>query len=123
MADDFKGSNHIDLEPGDANVPVKFKFKAASASTANDGAIPYGSTLASSTVHAHLHSDTGIAVSTQLVTSRALSSNSVVAYLTHTTTIVDGLYDLTMVNTYSLSGSTLVMTRQHDFDRVFVRNR
>ena len=79
MADNFQGDKHIDLEPGDANVAVRFKFNAASASTANDGAIPYGSMLTNSTIHAHKHSDTGISVSTKIVVARDLSGNAVTA--------------------------------------------
>lgn len=119
MADAFKDQDYIVLQSG-ANIPLQFKFNACSGSTKNDGAIPYGSTLASSTILAY--DEQGNAISTSLVTSRGLSSNIVTAYLTYTSTFVDGLYKLTLKNTYSLSGSTLVMSREHDFERILVGN-
>lgn len=121
--DDFQGSNHQTIEPGDVNVPIRFKFNAASASTANDGSIPYGSTLAASTIHAHRHDDTSFDASTMLIGSRALSANTVTAYLQHSTKMPDGLYDVVAHCDFSLLGSTLVMTRQRDFDRIYVGNR
>ena len=114
---------YVDIQPGDANVPIKFKFNAASASTSNDGSIPYGSTLAASTIHVHRHDDTGFNASTMLISSRTLSSNSVIAYLQHSTQMPDGLYDVTVKCNFNLSGSTFVMTRQRDFDRIYVRNK
>ena len=47
MSDHFQGTDHIELQPNDQNIPVRMKFKAASASTKNDGSMPYGSTVAS----------------------------------------------------------------------------
>lgn len=121
--DAFQGSDHVDIQPGDVNVPINFKFNAASASTANDGSIPYGSTLVASTIHAHRHDDTSFDASTMLVNSRALSSNNVIAYLQYSTKMPDGLYDVVAKCDFSLSGSTLVMTRQRDFDRIYVKNK
>lgn len=118
--DGFQGSDHVNIQPGDANVPLTYRFRASTASTANTGAIPYGSTLVSSTIRAHLHDDTGVSVSTSLVVARSLSSQKVTAFLSYSTTLVDGLYDLTVVATFSISGSTRIMTRQRDFDRVYV---
>ena len=45
MADQFKGSHYIELQPGDSNLPYSFKCVACSAATANDGAMPYGATM------------------------------------------------------------------------------
>lgn len=118
--DGFKGSDHVNIQPGDANVPLTYRFRASTGSTANTGAVPYGSTLASSTIRAHLHDDTGVSASTTLVVARSLSSQKVTAFLSYSTTLVDGLYDLTVVATFSISGSTRIMTRQRDFDRVYV---
>ena len=120
MADAFKDQDFITVQPGDANVPMQFRFKPCSASTANDGAIPYGSTLAGSTITAY--NEQGTAVSTSLATARSLSSNIVTVYLAHSTAFLDGVYKLTFKNTFSVSGSTRVMTKQWDYSRVYVGN-
>lgn len=118
--DNFKGDAFINLQPGAANVPIALRLPAASASTKNDGAIPYGSTVASVAMSAKLM-ETGTA-STSLVTGSALSGNGVIAYLSHTTTLSDGLYGITATVTFSLTGSTAVAVREFDLNRVYVRN-
>lgn len=123
MGDSFKGSDHVDLQPGDVNVPLGFRFNPCSASTANDGAIPYGSTLASSTWSVHLHDNTGVTASTMVVAVSVSSERMVTAYATWSSGFIEGLYDVVVQPTFSLSGSTRVMTRQYDFDRVYLRNR
>jgi hypothetical protein len=117
---DFKGSDHIKIQVGDANVAHKFKFKPCTGSTKNDGTIPYGSTLASSTILAY--NEQGTAVSTSLAVARSLSSNIVTVYLSHSTAFTDGVYKLTFNNTFSLSGSTRVMSKEYDYNRVYVGN-
>ena len=123
MADSFDGSNHVDLQPGDENVPLGFRFNPCSASTANDGAIPYGSTLASSTWSVHLHDDTSVTASTLLVSVSVSSDRTVTAYATYSSGFMEGLYDVVVKPSFSLSGSTRVLTRQYDFDRLYLRNR
>ena len=118
MADSFKDQSHVVLQSGDANVAYAFKFRPCSGSTTNDGAIPYGSTLAGSSVAGY--DEQGRDVSTTLVVARSLSSNIVTVYLTHSSTFVSGTYKLTFNNTYSLSGSTRIMSKEADYRRVLV---
>jgi hypothetical protein len=122
MGDGFQGSEHVDIQPGAVNVPVSMRFRVSTGSTANTGAVPYGSTLVSSTVIAHLHDDTSVN-GNAMVTATSFSSQIVTAYLSHSTTLVAGLYDLVAVTVFDLSGTTRQMTRRYDFDRVYVGNR
>ena len=123
MADKFDGSDHLDLQPGDSNVPQAFRFNPSTASTANTGAIPYGSTLMSSTAFVHRHDDTSVDASTALIVSKTVSSNTVTVYLQHSTMVPPGQYDLVVKPTFSLTGSATDFTRQYDFDRIFLKNR
>ena len=118
MADAFKDQDYVNIQPGDLNMPLQFKFNPCSATTANDGVIPYGSTLASSTVWGY--TEQGVNISTNLIIARALSSNIVTTYLRHSSSFGDGIYKLTLQNTFSLTGSTKIMTRQYDFNRIFI---
>jgi len=121
MADDFQGDNYLTIQPGDANVPVKFRFVAASASTANDGSMPYGSTVMSSSCTAH--NKDGISVTTKLIAATTQSVNTVIVYLNYNSTLANGEYHLTVKPTFSLVGSTRNMTREFDYNRIQVRNK
>lgn len=121
--DNFRGNLHITLEPGDVNVPLRAHFPPASASTANDGAIPYGSTLANCTAYAHLGDDTAYDGTTMMIAAVEVSSNIAVAYLTWTSDLVSGMYHITWKPQFALTGTTRLMTRQFDYDRVLVGNR
>lgn len=115
MGDSFQGTGHIELYPGDANVPVWFKIPVASASTANDGAIPYGSTLASATVT--MEAARGW-TSSGLITSVTVSSQIVFVTLSHSSTFKTGIYTLKATISFSLAESVLTMTRPFRFNRV-----
>ena len=120
MADHFQGSESIELQPGDVNVPVRMKFNAATASTANDGSMPYGSTV--KTVVFSIKNERGINATSFLRASSALSGNTVIAYLKYSTGVADGRYFLTGKVSFSLAGSTLVLTKEFDLRRIFKRN-
>lgn len=121
MTDHFKGTGHIELQPGDVNYPVSFRFVAASASTANDGSMPYGSTV-QSVVSSIKDDGKGIDATTSLIASSALSGNTVTVYLNHSSDVADGDYTLTAKMTFALSGSTRLFTREFDFRRIKLRN-
>ena len=120
MADDFTGSGHVTLQPGDVNVPVAEKFNPASASTNNDGAIPYGSTLSSVTFTCFHEDGTS---STALITSSRVSGNSAYAYLSYSTAVSDGVHHLTATAIFSLSGVASSMTREFDLNRIYVKDK
>ena len=120
--DSFEGSHYVTLQPGDTNVPIRFKFKACNYTTSNDGSIPYGSSLHNKTIKAHYYNSTQ--VSTGCIVSSVLSSNCVVAYLTWTTALARGRYGLDITVTAALGGTTAtVMKKQFDFNRLYLKDR
>ena len=125
MADSFDGSNHINIQPGDVNIPVHLKLNPTSASTRNDGSIPYGSSVQSVTFTAH-HSESGLSATSAIFSSSSEagpSGNTVVAYLEYDSTLPTGLYDLTAKVVFTISGSSLLATREYDLNRVYVTDR
>ena len=86
----------------------------------NDGAMPYGSTVVTSTYFAQ--SWDGV-VTTELISATTTSGNSVIMYLSYSTSLTKELYHVTAKVTHSLAGSTRQMTREYDFNRVYVRDK
>lgn len=122
MTDNFQGIDHIELQPGDINYPASFRFVAASASTANDGSIPYGSSI-HKVVSTIKDRNKGIDATTSIIASSALSGNVVTVYLNHSSDVADGEYILTTKVSIALSGSTTtIFTREFDFRRINLRN-
>jgi hypothetical protein len=118
--DSFKGSDHIEINPGSSNIPIWLRFIPASESTENDGAVPYGSTMQSYSVTAKSIEDN--TASTALIESVSASSYSVLVYLNHTTTLAAGNYFLRATVVHALSGSTAnLMTRSYDLDRIILK--
>jgi len=120
MADSYDGTRHVELQPGDVNIPVFLKLNACSASTANDGSIPYGSTVVSATVTCFHRNGTS---STALISGSTESGNTVVVYLSYSTAVPTGRHDLTAKVTLSLSGWSANMVREFDLNRIFVKDR
>jgi len=121
MVDTFDGVKTINLQPGERDVPLRMRVTIASASTANDGFIPFGSTLSSVAVTAH-NGETRSS-STQLIAATSISGNTVVIYLDHTTKLEAGTYHIETRGTFSVSGSTKQLVRQMDFNRVIMKDR
>ena len=121
MVDSFKGNKHITLRPGVTQKPVWMKFNAASASTANDGSMPYGSTLHSFSVQ--IKDEITNTATTQLHSAVGLSSNKGIVYLRHSTAVSTGLYHIIGTATISLTGTTQRMTELFDLERVYVVNK
>jgi len=119
MPDAFQGSGSITLYPGDENVPISMRFPPCTGSTKNDGAVPYGSTIDTATATAS-YLDDGTA-STALISAVTYSSHKVIIYLTHSTSAPKGLHSVISTVTWSLSGSTRLMTRPFDLDRILVK--
>ena len=120
--DSYEGTHYVTLQPGDTNVPIRFRFVPCTASSANDGAIPFGATVHNKSVKVHAAKST--AESTALIVSVSLSSNTIITYLTWSTQVARGKYHLTADITCALDGSTaLAMVRQFDFDRLYLKDR
>lgn len=120
MPDHFEGSKSVELNTGDDYRVLWLKFKPATASTNNDGAIPYGSTLNSYTVTIE-NAVSGVASSSSLIRTASMSSNKLAVYLMHSTAVDTGLYHLSIDGSFSISGTTYYMSKQFDFDRIYVR--
>jgi len=123
MVDTFDGVKTINLQPGEVDVPLRMRFTIASASTVNDGFVPYGSTLSTATVTAH-HGQSRSS-STQMIAGTSVSpaNNTIVVYLQYTTELVAGLYHVTALGTFSISGSTKQLIRQMNFNRISMKDR
>jgi len=119
MADSVKGTDYTVLQPGDTNVPISLRLKAATASTANNGSIPYDSTVHASSWTAY-NSD-GINAST-MITSASLTSNIATVFLSYSSNLVKGMHKLTARVTVNLPGTTS-MKREYDMNRILVKDR
>ena len=118
--DEFKGIGYIDLQPGSSNIPVIARFKAATASTENDGSIPYGSTLTSATWAWIGPNQTTAGASSNMIVSSRVSTNMAYAYLTWSSNLRNGLHKLTCTAIFSLAGTTATMQLERDLDRIYV---
>ncbi len=118
MVDDFRDGGYITLRLGSSNVPIWMKFNPASASTKNDGSIPFGSTLISATATVTNY-ETGVA-SSSMIDTVTTSSNMVVAYVDYSTGLLPGLYYLTATVIFSISGSALELSRPFDLERIYL---
>ncbi len=123
MQDSFDGSNYILIQPGDSGLPFRFKFPACTASSKNDGSLPYGSTVKGCT-SARLRPIAKVATTaftTAPIQTVTRSSNKIILTMGWTTTVTKGQqYRLTMKLKISNSdGST--SHRQFDFNRVFFK--
>lgn len=95
---DFEGQKVVKLQPATRNLPVSLAFAVCSSPTANDGAIPYGSSIASAVVKAY--SPAGTEVTSSLVTKAAtVSGTTVSCEISYYTGIVAGKYKLTAILT------------------------
>ena len=113
MADSFQGVSDIIIQPGSATVPYTFTFAACSSATANDGSIPFGTTISSAVVKAF--NEAGTDSTTSLISSQSLVTPVVTVNLKWPTT--DGRYSLEFVLTLS-SGAVM----EFDFTRVYAKD-
>ena len=111
---DFQDYGDITVQPGDLTVPYQFSMPPCSSASANDGAIPYGTTIASVVVTGEKADGTA---ATGLVASSSVASNIVTVNLTYPST-GEGLYHLEFVCTLN-TGAKIEL----DFNRVKVRDK
>ena len=117
---DFEGTKPIFLQPSDARVPYAFEYTVCSATTANDGFLPYGHTLSSVVTSVH-REDATVQTTAILATSSATGQVHTV-FLSYPTSVgaVTGKYHMTFVAT--ISDGTTTYVRELDFNRLIVRN-
>ena len=111
MADNFQSTKIIRLQPASDGVPYTFTFAACTSATANDGSIPYGSTISSAAVKAF--DEAGDDKTAEIVSSSSSSDLVVTVYLDWPATTGAGRYSLEIVLTLS---SGVVM--EFDFTRL-----
>lgn len=120
--DSFQGNATINLQRGTSNVPYRFQITVATSSNRNDGALPYGSTVASFTILAHPVGSTRS--STQFIVDKTQSGNELITRLTWTTQINPGIYQMEFKVSCSVNGVlTTPLKRQFDFARVILKER
>ena len=115
MADSFDTSGIIILQPGSATVPYSFTFAAATSATANDGSIPFGTTISSADVKAF--DSLGNDVTAEMVASESNTTLSVTPVLKYPATTGAGNYSIEFLLTLS---SAAVL--EFDFTRVYARD-
>ena len=115
MGDSFQGVADIILQPGSATVPYTFTFAAASSATANDGSLPYGTTISTGVVIAY--DEAGNVVTTEMIASESNTSTVQTVNLKYPATTGAGRYSLEMVLTLD-SGAVM----EFDFTRVFAKD-
>ena len=78
----FLGDDKFVLLPGTADYPMRFTFSACTTATANDGSLPYGTTIASATILALDKDGTDIttALTDAVSVSGGLSVNVALSY-------------------------------------------
>lgn len=113
---DFQGQLTIKLQPTTRNMPVSLTFSACSSATANDGAIPYGDSIASAVVKSY--GPDGAENTSSLVTGAAAVLGSTVSFeISHYIGIATGRHKLTAILTMA-SG----YTDEFDCRRIIVAN-
>lgn len=111
----FEGTKIIVLQPTEVDVPYRFHFTVCSATTANDGAIPYGLTIAESS--ATCHSEDGTDFSADIISLTSLTSFYTTLRLTYSTLAGPGKYHLRFKNTLS-DGAF----KEFDFNRLVLKD-
>jgi hypothetical protein len=115
MADSFQGVEDIILQPGSATVPYTWTFAACSSATANDGSIPYNTTISTGIIKAF--SEAGADVTAEMVASESNTALVQTINLKYPATTGAGRYSLEMVLTLD-SGAVM----EFDFVRVYAKD-
>jgi len=114
--DNFQGTSDIILQSGDEAIPYTFEITTCSSTTANDGTLPFGTSIES--VAVLVYTSEGTDVTTELVSSSSESGNIITVALTYPATSGEGWYKLTLLCTLSLG-----VVKELDFLRIYAENR
>ena len=115
MADSFQGVEDIILQPGSATVPYTFTFAACSSATANDGSIPYGTTISSAVIT--VFDETGTDKTAEMIASETNTATVLTITLKYPATAGVGRYSIEMLVTLD-SGAVM----EFDFTRVYAED-
>lgn len=118
---DFQGTKSIILQPSDVRVPYTFTWTVCSASTSNDGAIPYGHTV-SSNVTTITH-ESGTVCTTGILASSSHTGWVTTLWLAYPSSsgFLTGKYHVKFVPT--IADATTTYTKEFDFNRLIVRDK
>jgi hypothetical protein len=120
--DSFQGTGTINLQRGTSNVPYRFQITVATSSNRNDGALPYGSTVAAFTILAHPVGSTRS--STQFIIDKRQDGSDLITLLTWTTQLNPGMYQMEFKVVCSVNHLLdLPLKRQFDFARIILKER
>jgi len=113
MIEGFRGNNKLNLQKNDVGVGYRFSFSISSSITANDGTLPYGTTISSAVVQCVSSLDDGTPIS-GIVSSTTSGDDYVSVILTHGGKPT-GLYYLLFIITLSD-----LSTMSIDFGRLII---
>lgn len=114
MSDDFEPGGIVKIRPNTKDYPIAMTFRTCSSETANDGAIPFGDSIASAVVKAY--GPDGTEVTASMVTVPAsVDGDTVACAVSWYAGIAAGLHTLTAVLTMA-SG----YVDEYDLRRVMV---
>ena len=111
MSDSFQDADPIILQPG-SSLTRTFTFAACTSATANDGSIPYGTTV--STVDITAFDESGTDVTVQIVVSESNTSLVETIKLKYPATSGTGRYSIEMIVTLD-SGDVM----EFDFTKLY----
>jgi len=113
----FDGHKPIILQPNDNSIQYQFGFSACSATTANDGSIPYGLSISNSSVSCHR--EDGTICTTGIIANSSHTGWVTSVLLSYPTSsgAQTGRYHLTFKLT--LSDASI---KEFDFNRLLVRD-
>jgi len=98
---DFEGTDIIQLQPSDKDIDFLFELPKCTGVTANDGALPYGSTITDATVKAY--DESGTEKTAELVVSTGIDGQYINVRLQYPTS-GNGRYTLTFIITINTGG-------------------
>lgn len=113
MPDSFLLSKTIILQPGSATVPFTFTFTASTSLTANDGSIPFDTTISGAAVKAF--DEAGTDVTSDMIVSESNTTLVVTVNLKYPG--AEGRYSLEIALTLN-SGAVM----EFDFTRIYAED-
>jgi len=118
----FESNKNVVLQPLDENVYINYRFSTCSTSASNDGYLPFGATITSTTLTATKFADENnrtISPITdiELASLSNLSNNIITIRFNYPSTNGNGYYKIRMKNT--LSNGTIL---EADFNRIIAKD-
>jgi len=112
MSDSFLTDGIIKLQPGSATVPYTFTFAACSSATANDGSLPFGSTIASAVLK--VFDSAGVDKTSEIIVAESNTGTVCSVTMKYPATAGPGRYKLEFLLTLSTAA-----VLEFDFTRIY----